>query len=137
MYMFSLCPFFFCVGNERGLYHIYSTNISEVLKQRYQRSPLCPEKMLGSTLVHLFFSPLRFKALQGSPDGHTRLMDRPIIAEEEEVRFHDSRLLIVPCRGRSAVLPGRFLQLLDRLLLHIKAAAAADCVHGITNHNRG
>lgn len=51
-------------------------------------------------------------------------MDRPIITEEE-VHFHDSRLLIVPCRGRSVVLPSRFLQLLDRLLLHIKAAAAA------------
>lgn len=51
VHVFSL-PFF--VGNESGLYHIYSTNISKVLKQRYKHSPLCPEKMLGSTLVHFF-----------------------------------------------------------------------------------
>lgn len=120
---FSL-PFF--VGKESVLYHLLGTNTSTVLKQRYKNPSPCPEKTLGSTLVH-FFS-LRFKALQGSPDGHPHLRVGPIITEEEEeVHFHDS--LIVPCRGRSASPPARFLRLLHHLRLHIKAAAAADCVH--------
>lgn len=43
---------FYIVGNETILYHFYSTNVSFVSKQRYKSSPLSPEKMLGSTLVH-------------------------------------------------------------------------------------